>query len=556
MSNFSINHQLFVVPLGNEPDERKKIRSLMELLSESGIEGCLSEWKKSESRRGHPECDPYMMFAAVLLSFSIDGGRLRDIESRCRFDMRFVYFMSQEVPSHATFCRFLNQCVLPNADEIFSRVTSSICRKMKIDPCEEAFIDGTKIEANANKYKFVWKPDRRMDRLLEKAKAESLPYGVNAMGREAGHVKSVSDIVAQLSEKLKSLGIDAASVKTGKGIRNPGIVKAYLHCLSYMEKMSEYQEQCGICGGNRSSYYKTDHDATAMCLKEDYYSGLGSNMHAGYNIQAAVSKGIVLTYYVSQDRSDYKTLPTLLERHRMMYGSYPSAVCADAGYGGLANYAFLKEKGIRNFVKTGSWEGEISGRRPALYRLEDSGDVFCLCGRKATEKNGIPYRGGTGTRFYEIESCRKCPYAKYCKRSLRKNGRGRLFEINVEFLKEKNAAYRNLLSPKGIEMRVNRSIQVEGTFGMLKQDMRYERFRRRGLAKASMEVMLNFLGLNLRKYLRFVIIGKNPDFWKAPSELTAEKPHRISCAVKRGGLRKGKTGPNQKAKKEYKRKKK
>ncbi len=554
MSNFSINHLLFIVPLENEPEERAKISRLMELLSDSGIEGYFSEWKKSESRKGHPECSPYMMFAAVLLSFSIDGGRLRDIESRCRFDTRFLYFMSREVPSHATFCRFLNQCVLPNSDGIFSKITSSICRKMGIDPCEQAFVDGTKIEANANKYKFVWKPDRRMDRLLEKAKAEALPFGVNAAGKESGHVMAAADIVRQMSERLNGMGIDISSVRRGKGIRNPEIVTAYLHCVSFLEKMSEYQEQCEICGKERNSYYKTDHDATAMCLKEDYYSGLGSNMHAGYNIQAAVSKGIVLTYYVSQDRSDYKTFPTLLERHRMMYGAYPSAVCADAGYGGIANYAFMKEKGIGNFVKTNTWEGEISGKRPALYRLDDKGDVFCLHGRKASEMSAVSHRRGANTRFYEIKSCMKCPYSKYCKKTLKKKGRGRVFEINIEFLKEKNAAYKNLLSPKGIEMRVNRSIQVEGTFGMLKQDMRYERFRRRGLSKASMEVMLNFLGLNLRKYLRFVTTGNNPDFWKAPPELEEEKPHKISCAVKRGGIKRKKIEPNQRAKKDYRRK--
>ncbi len=556
MSNFSIKNLLFIVPLGNEPEEQTKIRSMMELLSESGIERYLSEWKNSESRKGHPECNPYMMFAAVLLSFSIDGGRLRDIESRCRFDTRFLYFMSQEVPSYVTFCKFLNQCVLPNADDIFSMITSAICRKMAIDPCGDAFVDGTKIEANANKYKFVWKPNRRMDRLLEKANAEAVPFGVKEVGKESGHVKAVSDIVGQLAEKLAAKGIDIASVKTGKGIRNPEIATAYLHCVAYLGKMSEYQEQCEICGKDRNSYYKTDHDATAMCLKEDYYSGLGSNMHAGYNIQAAVSKGIVLTYYVSQDRSDYKTFPTLLDRYRMMYGSYPSAVCADAGYGGIVNYAYMKDNGIGNFVKTASWEGEISGKRPALYRLDDSGDVFCLSGRKASEITDASRHKIANTKFYEIKSCRKCPYSKYCKKSLKRKGRGRVFEINVEFLKEKNKAYKNLLSPKGIEMRVNRSIQVEGTFGILKQDMRYERFRRRGLQKASMEVMLNFLGLNLRKYLRFVISGKNPDFWKAPTELEEEKPHKISCAVKRGGIKKKKIEPNQKAKKEYRRKRK
>jgi len=54
---------------------------------------------------------------------------------------------------------------------------------------------------------------------------------------------------------------------------------------SYLIKSLEYEEIERICGPNRNSYYKTDYDATAMCLKEDFYSGLGSNMHATYNRQ-------------------------------------------------------------------------------------------------------------------------------------------------------------------------------------------------------------------------------------------------------------------------------
>ena len=109
MADFSINYRLFIDPLGNEHGERKKIDGFLDLLSASGVAGVLSPRDGKAGRPGHPECDPCRMFAAVLLAFAIDGGRLRDIESRCRFDMRFAYFMPRDTPSHATFCRFLNR---------------------------------------------------------------------------------------------------------------------------------------------------------------------------------------------------------------------------------------------------------------------------------------------------------------------------------------------------------------------------------------------------------------------------------------------------------------
>lgn len=72
--------------------------------------------------------------------------------------------------------------------------------------------------------------------------------------------------------------------------------------------MVEYEEKERICGENRNSYFKTDHDATAMVLKEDYYSKLSHDFHAGYNIQVMVSSLLILMYGVFQDRSDINTL--------------------------------------------------------------------------------------------------------------------------------------------------------------------------------------------------------------------------------------------------------
>ena len=77
----------------------------------------------------------------------------------------------------------------------------------------------------------------------------------------------------------------------------------------------------------------------------------------------------------------------------------------------------------------------------------------------------------------------------------------RIKEISIDYELLKDEAMNNLLSPKGIEIRINRSIQVEGTFGQLKQNMNYERIRRRGLDKVSCEIMLMCLGVNIRRYL-------------------------------------------------------
>ena len=101
----------------------------------------------------------------------------------------------------------------------------------------------------------------------------------------------------------------------------------------------------------------------------------------------------------------------------------------------------------------------------------------------------------------------------------------RLYELNTDYELLKEEARKNLLSPKGIEIRINRSIQVEGTFGQIKNNMSYERIRRRGLEKVSCEIMLMSLGRNIRKF--FTLLDNNSDakslYWEKNNNLKTEK---------------------------------
>ena len=73
-------------------------------------------------------------------------------------------------------------------------------------------------------------------------------------------------------------------------------------------------------------------------------------------------------------------------------------------------------------------------------------------------------------------------------------------------------------------MRINRSSQVEGVFGVIKQDMDYDRVRRRGLDNVSTECMLVCLGYNIRKLFSFIEGKRKIDYWTAPEELGPELP--------------------------------
>ena len=59
---------------------------------------------------------------------------------------------------------------------------------------------------------------------------------------------------------------------------------------------------------------------------------------------------------------------------------------------------------------------------------------------------------------------------------------------------------RNLCSIQGALLCMNRSIQAEGTYGIIKNDKAYKRIRRRGLKNVMLELTLICCGFNLCKY--------------------------------------------------------
>lgn len=477
-------------------------------LENSGVGELIhQECYKDHSKGGRPPYNYYNLFAASIYAFSKHPGTLRKIEESFKYDVRFMYLMDNENPSYAKIGEFLNNLFVKFHHKIYSLLVSEFIKETGIN-IDDCFLDGTKIEANANKYKFVWKPTTFHKKLDENIKRLLNKYFIV---NKTELLKSIE--VAEYITKLGNLSLD----KVGK--------KDYKQLKKYLIKLLEYEEKEEICGPDRNSYFKTDKDATAMTLKEDFYSGVGSNMHAAYNIQIIVSKGIALVYYIGQERSDFYAFIPTIEQFYLNYGFYPKNLCADAGYGSWKNYVYLMKHAIGNYVKFQDWEQLRNGNTLDLYSFNNDKKVVCLNGRIATqysEYNGRhPKHHGY---LYVIENCKRCRYQQTCKAATKdKKSAVRIFDVSYEFWYGKTLAKNNLLTAKGIEMRVNRSSQVEGVFGIVKQDMQYDRFRRRGLDKVHVEMCLTLIGHLLRKLFTFYDGKAKFDYWVAPSDLKDEE---------------------------------
>ncbi len=332
--------------------EEDKLNKFLTFLENSSVGELINqECYKDHSKGGRPPYNYYNLFAALIFAFSKHPGTLRKIEESFKYDVRFMYLMDNESPSYAKIGEFLNNLFVKHHHKIYSLLVSQFIKETAIN-IDDCFLDGTKIEANANKYKFVWKPTTFHKRL-------------------DGNIKKLLNkyFVITKTELLKSIEVAEYITKLGNLSLGKTESKDYKQLEKYLVKVLEYEEKEEICGSNRNSYFKTDKDATAMTLKEDFYSGVGSNMHAAYNIQIIVSKGIALTYYVGQERTDFYAFIPTINQFYCNYGFFPKNLCADAGYGSWRNYVYMSEHNINNYVKFQDWEQLRNGNAIDLYAL-------------------------------------------------------------------------------------------------------------------------------------------------------------------------------------------
>lgn len=523
MNYFTIKRTFFLVPSYICCEEFDKIEHFLSILEISGVGKIIEKVYKEDKKNkvGRKGFNPYNMFAMIIYCFAKFKGSLRDMEELCQYDLRVIYIMEQETPDHSIIGKFINTYISPYQYEIFTLITKAIIYKFNLN-ISDNYLDGTKIEANANKYKFVWKPTTFHKNLDIKIRDLLLDMGFEISDKSLIKSHKLNELI---HDYITRENIDINTIPTGKGKRLTKQQKTYKQVHQYLLKLLEYEEKERICGENRNSYYKTDKDATAMVLKKDYYSKLSHDFHAGYNIQVIVSSGLITMYGVFQDRSDHYTFIPMNDLYFKYYNEYPQNECADAGYGIYINYQYMEKHNIKNYVKFQSWEGESSGKNPQLFYTFTDG-VLCLntCIGEEVPFDYSHKQRSKGGKLFKFTGCNNCNYSYKCKKKLKnKEEDFRLIELNQDYELLKEQARENLMSPRGIEIRINRSIQVEGTFGQLKQNMQYVRIRRRGMDKVSCEIMLMCLGRNIRKF--FTLLDSDEiksNYWEKPDNLKKE----------------------------------
>lgn len=279
-----------------------------------------SYFAKKDCKTGRPRYNRTNLLKVILFSFMENGYlSLRGIEKSCKTDIRYMWLLDDmKAPTFVTIGNFIREDLTSSIEDIFISINKVIFKKDNVD-FNHTYIDGTKIEANANKYTRVWKKScitnrdktfGKVSEIIEKMNKEDLSLlGIKLETRTEYAIEYIEKI---LNEYKKQLNIDESTFVHGKGCRKSTYQRKYETLKEYKEKLIGHAKHIEICGKKRGSYSKTDNSATFMRVKRDYMGN--DQLLPAYNMQVAVCDEYIATVDVKQYASDMDCFVPLMEK--------------------------------------------------------------------------------------------------------------------------------------------------------------------------------------------------------------------------------------------------
>lgn len=476
------------------------VRIVNDVINRINIQGLLDAYKIKGTSSYHPQ----MLLKVLVYGYVSNVYSSRKLEAACKENINFMWLSGMSYPDHNTINRFRGVRLRDALRSVFEEVVKLLAAEGLLS-IEEVYTDGTKIEANANKYTFVWKKAIQTNK--EKMK--------KALGEIWQYAQSVAKVEDGLPEPPDFTDIDPKKVQDTVDTLNavlaqkPDIdkkMKAKLKYASreYPEKIAEYECKEAILGG-RNSFSKTDADATFMRMKEDHMQN--GQLKPGYNVQISTSNQFIVNYTIHPNPTDTTTLKEHLEQHEASFGKVLKTVVADAGYGSEENYQIMEAAGIEAYVKHGMFDREQSGahnkKKPfaqdKLFYNREQDCYICPMGQRMDYIGDGKRKTNTGfeqtVKRYQAKNCAICPLNGAC----HKSQGNRIIEVNENLKRHKAKAYQLLNSEIGAEKRKQRCHDVEPVFGNIKQNHGFRRFMLRGKEKVAIEWGLLAIAQNVRK---------------------------------------------------------
>lgn len=515
---------LIEMPLRCSVDTNHIVRIINAFVESMPDSALLIDSSKTKVHRGRPAHHPRKMVKVLLYAYTRQVYSGRKIEQMIQENVPMMWLTHGESICYRSINAFRSNPEMKGVIETAMAYFSFLLIHYGLISEDTLFIDGTKIEADANKYSFVWRKavEKHNARLVEKIKSlyqEIIAEEVNLVLDEESFdsSKNVEKMIeatqAKLDQVEQAIADEPNHIPGGSlNKRRRRQLKKSLRLIKEChQRKQKYEAQLETFKG-RNSYSKTDLDATFMCMKEDPMKN--RELKPGYNCQVASNNGFVLWYDTFPNPTDVRTLKPFVQSIPTL--DYFSTICADAGYGSEENYEFvIDELGKRALIpyymyekeKTKKYQTDPSRRTNWTYDeildvYVDLDGVQFSYSRHREEKDRYGY-----VRMIKIYVADKVQANERLDQLAKTpSGRQRSIQINM-----KNESYRaqvkaDLESDSGSQIYARRKIDVEGVFGNMKRNFGVRRTHLRGEKGVRIDLGLLFMAMNLQKL--WIMIGK------------------------------------------------
>lgn len=447
---------------------------------------------------------PKMMLKVLVYGYICKIYSSRKLAKALRENVYFMWLAAQNRPDFRTINHFRSSRLKTTIEEVFASLLAHLI-DLGYVKLEHYFVDGSKLQADANKYSYVWakNTERYQAQLQQKIKellkeidatnaAEEQEYG-NKDLEEMGEDTQVSSerlqqIVDEIDQKLNDNPKEEKKLKSAKRKINKEL----------LPRLQKYEGQKQDLAG-RNSCSKTDKDATFFRFKND-------ELLPAYNVLLGTEQQFILNWSVHQHPTDTVSFIPHMDKFARLSPKPPQACIGDSGFGSEENYEYLHKQGIDNYLKYNMFHQDLKGK-PAKNRFDktnfhyDASDDSFVCpeGRRLRFKEEQARKTANGylsrMDIFACEDCSDCCFATECK----KTAGPRTISRNRQLDTYRCQAMENLTTPEGLRLRKQRNVDVESVFGHIKYNRGYRRFRLRGLKKVNVEMGLLSLAHNIIK---------------------------------------------------------
>jgi len=318
------------------------VRTINEAIERIELDSLMAQYKGGGTSSYHPK----MMLKVLVYAYSQRIYSSRRIAKALREDITFMWLSCDNKPDFRTINDFRGNRMKAVIDDVFTAVLEYLIEKGYVK-LENYFVDGTKLEANANKSKVIWAKRRAtnerkvrekiqglLTQIEEANEEEQAEYG-NADLEELGENSQEDMNSERLKEKINELNERLRQqMKPEKKVQS-AIRKLETDCLPRLEK---YEQQEELLAG-RNSCSTIDPDASCMLMKEDR-GAVKPWPKPAYNVHAGTEGHFVVGFSVHGRTGDTSCLIPHLEQLEQGLGRLPDKIIADAAYGSEENCLF------------------------------------------------------------------------------------------------------------------------------------------------------------------------------------------------------------------------